>query len=263
MTTHALPLTGLSVAVTRPEDDGDELGGLLERSGAVPVLIPLTRILPAGDDTPLRRAVADAGAYDWIIFTSARAVRAFGAVAATDSPGRLTARIVAVGPATAAAVQALTGRDPDVVPDQTPGAGIVPALLQHGPLQNLRVLWPRAEKPRPELPTALLAAGALLDDPIAYRTVPDPAAARQLADLAAAGRIDVITFTAPSAVECFADVLDGQTPPRCLIAVIGPATADAARARGLEVHVEPDQPLISALVSALARYRTHGPAGHQ
>ena len=261
MTTDALPLTGLSVAVTRPEDEADELANLLERAGAVPVLIPLTRIEPAGDDGPLRRAVADPSAYEWIIFTSARAVRALAAAAAPYSAGQWPVRVAAVGPATAAAVRALTGRDPDVVPDQSSGAGIVPALLEHGPLQNVRVLWPRAEKPRPELPAALLSAGALLDDPIAYRTVPDPAAARRLADLAGAGRINAITFTAPSAVECFADVLDERTPPRCLIAVIGPATARAARARGLQVHVEPQQPIISALVTALARYHASEPAG--
>ncbi|HSK19750.1 MAG TPA: uroporphyrinogen-III synthase [Longimicrobiales bacterium] len=263
MTADALPLRGLSVAVTRPEDDADELADLLERAGAVPVLIPLTRILPPVDDAPLRRAVANAAAYGWIIFTSARAVRAFGAVAAPESPGRLRARIAAVGPATAAAVHALTGCAPDVVPDRSTGAGIVPALLERGPLRDVRVLWPRAETPRPELPAALLGAGAALDDPIAYRTLPDPAAARRLADLAAAGRIDVITFTAPSAVDSFADALDERDGPRCLIAVIGPATADAVRARGLEVHVEPEQPIISALVSALAGYYIHGSRRHQ
>ena len=257
------PLAGLTIAVTRPEDDAGELAELLEKAGALPVFFPLTRILPPGDDAPLRRAVADAAAYDWIIFTSARAVHAFAAIAAPETPGRLRARIAAVGPATAAAVHALTGRAPDVVPERNTGAGIVPALLERSPLRDVRVLWPRAETPRPELPAALLAAGALLDDPIAYRTQPDPAAARQLAELAAGGRVDVITFTAPSAVECFADVLDEQAPPRCLIAVIGPATAEAARAVGLEVHVEPEQPIISALVAALVRYRLHGPARPQ
>ncbi|HSJ31680.1 MAG TPA: uroporphyrinogen-III synthase [Longimicrobiales bacterium] len=260
MTTDGPPLTGLTIAVTRPGDDAGELADLLEKAGAVPLLIPLTRILPPRDDAPLRRAVASAGAYEWIIFTSARAVDAFGAVAAPDTPERLRARIAAVGPATAAAVHALIGRAPDVVPERTTGGGIVPALLEQGPLRGVRVLWPRAETPRPELPAALLAAGALLDDPIAYRTVPDPAAARQLAELAAGGRVDVITFTAPSAVECFADVLDEQARPRCLIAVIGPATAQAARAVGLAVHVEPEQPIISALVAALVRHRLHGPA---
>ena len=262
MTPDALPLRGLSVAVTRPEDDAGELADLLERAGAVPVVIPLTRILPPVDDGPLRRAVANADAYDWIIFTSARAVRAFGAVVAPELPGRLRARIAAVGPATAAAVHALTGRAPDVVPERSTGASIVPALLEHGPVRHARVLWPRAETPRPELPAALLDAGVALDDPIAYRTLPDPAAARHLADLAVAGRIDAITFTAPSAVECLADALDQRARPRCLVAVIGPATADAARARGFEVHVEPEQPIISALVTALGGYRTHGPT-HQ
>lgn len=249
---RARPLAGVRVAVTRPAEDALELAGLLEAAGAAPVLVPLTRILPPADDASLRRAVTDPDRYDWIVFTSARAVRA---TAAAMPARHVAAKLAAVGPATAAAVAAWSGRRPDVVSASTTGGGIVPAMQEHGSLQDAHVLWPRAERPRPELPQALRSAGAILEDPVAYRTAADPEAARRLADLAVAGDIDVITFTAPSAVDCFADV---GVPTACVVAVIGPATAAAARARGLDVHVEPQQPIISALVSALARFHNRG-----
>ncbi|MGH7448579.1 MAG: uroporphyrinogen-III synthase, partial [Longimicrobiales bacterium] len=84
-------------------------------------------------------------------------------------------------------------------------------------------------------------------------------AAAALAGMVRRGDIDVITFTAPSAVDCFADTGAGSLD--CAIAVIGPSTAAAARARGLPVHVEPQQPIIPALVAALARFHDSGSAG--
>jgi uroporphyrinogen-III synthase len=253
----ALPLRGVRVAVTRPEDDAGELAALLEAAGAATVLVPLTKILPPADEGPLRRALTNLDRHDWIVFTSARAVRA---VAAASSPRHVAPMIAAVGPATAAAVEAWCGRRPDVVSASTTGGGIVPAMLEQGTLEAARVLWPRAEQPRPELPRALRRARAVLDDPVAYRTVADAESGRRLARMAAAGELDVITFTAPSAVECYAEAAG---PASCVVAVLGPATAAAARARGLPVHVEPQQPIISALVADLARFHDRGTSQQQ
>lgn len=251
------PLAGLRVAVTRAEEDAGELEVLLRRAGADTVLFPLTRTLPPPDDGPLRRACADPGQYHWIVFTSPRAVRAVRAAGGTQVLPGARCLIAAVGPATAAAVEALTGRPPDAVPVQHTGGEIVPAMLQQGPLAGRAVLWPRAEHARHELPDALARAGAMLVDPVAYRMAADPDVAAKLAGFAAAGELDVITFAAPSAVECFAGA--GGGPASCTIAVIGPTTAAAARACGLPVHVEAAQPIMSGLVAALARYYDSGP----
>ena len=252
MTPDALPLAGLRVAVTRAEEDAGELEVLLRQVGAEAVLLPLTRTHPPRDAEPLRRALADAGHYDWIVFTSPRAVRAVRAAGGLQPRAGLRGRIAAVGPATALVLHSLTGLHPDAVPAVHTGGDIVPAMLAHGPLAGRAVLWPRAEQARRELPDALARAGAVLDDPVAYRTAADPDVAAKLAGLAAAGEVDVITFAAPSAVECFADA--GGHPAACIIAVIGPTTAAAARAHGLPVHVAAEQPVMAGLVAALVRY---------
>jgi uroporphyrinogen-III synthase len=254
MSPDAGRLTGLRVAVTRPRERAGELAQLLENAGARAMVIPLTRILPPADETGLLSAMARLEHFDWVVFTSTSAV---GALAGSRHAWQGSRpKIGAVGAATAAAVHALTGREPDAVSVTAGGSGIVTAMLAHGSLDGMRVLWPRAEQPRPELPRDLIHAGALLEDPIAYRTVADTAAGRRLARLADGSRIDVVTFTAPSAVACFADAAPG--PPKCIIAVIGPSTAAAARTCRLPVQVESSQPVMSALVAALARYYTRG-----
>jgi uroporphyrinogen III methyltransferase/synthase len=251
MMPRARPLAGLRIAVTRPAADAEELAGLLREAGAVPVLVPLTRVIPPASDAQLRHSLARLSEYHWVAFTSINAVRAVTAMASWEG---VQARIAAVGTATAAAVHALTGREADVIPAEFTASALAGALLASGSLRGTRVLWPRAERSRGELRHALEDAGAVVDDPIAYRTVADRSGAAALAAMARLGQIDTITFTAPSAVDSFADASPGSV--RCAIAVIGPATAAAARARGLRVHVEPEQHIIPALVRALARFHT-------
>lgn len=253
MMPRARPLAGLRVAVTRPAADAEELAGLLREAGAVPVIMPLTRVLPPASDAQLRHSLSRLSEYDWVVFTSINAVRA---VTAMGSWERVRARIAAVGSATAAAVQALTGREADLIPAEHTARALAGAMLANGSLRGTRVLWPRAELARDELRHVLEEAGAAVDDPVAYRTVPDRSGAAALADMATLGEIDAITFTAPSAVDSFADAAPGSV--RCVVAVLGPATAAAARARGLRVHVEPEQHIIPALVRALARF--HSPS---
>lgn len=246
-----LPLTGVRVAVTRPVHAEAELAQALRAAGAAPVSIPLTCIVPPLDDAPLRDAAERVAQYDWIVFTSANAVRALaGAVGSNAAAVR--ARIAVVGSATAAAARELLLREPDVVPATFSSAALVPAILDTTALRAAHVLWPRAEAADDRLALAFESAGALLDAPVAYRSECAANAARELVRLEQQGGIDAITFTAPSAIACYGAAMAGET--RCVVAVLGSTTAGAARTLGIPVHVQPEQPIISALVAALARH---------
>ena len=253
---EALPLTGVRVAVTRPAHAAAVLADALRAAGAEPLVVPLTQILPPLEDAPLRAAARHLDRYDWILFTSSNAVRAFRAVMHSRAIGSHT-RIAVVGDATAGAVRSLLMRDPDVIPAMSGSAALVPALLAADSLHSARVLWPRADAADPRLARAVRSAGAILDAPVAYRTECLADAARELASLDQQRAVDTITFTAPSAVDCYATALTGDT--RCVVAVIGSTTAAAARARGIPVQVEPRESIIPALVAALARHYTETP----
>ncbi|HSJ09940.1 MAG TPA: uroporphyrinogen-III synthase [Longimicrobiales bacterium] len=246
------PLAGRTVAITRPADGADDLAERLRVVGAVPLVAPLVRIEAAGE-RELGAAALALASYDWVVFTSATAVQRLSS-ALPAGPGEGAPRVAAVGAATAAAVREMLGWDVAVVPAQFTGDAVVPAMLEAGSLAGARVLWPRAQDARTAIADALAAAGAHLDAPVAYRTVPDEAAAARLVQRIDGGTVDIVTFTSPSTVAAFASAV----PPResVTVAVIGPVTAAACAARGIAVQIVPAEHTIRALVDALCVYWT-------
>jgi uroporphyrinogen III methyltransferase/synthase len=72
------------------------------------------------------------------------------------------------------------------------------------------------------------------------------------------GRIDVVTFTSPSAVRNMVSVLGAEPAVdllrKTIVAAIGPVTAEAATRSGIETSVVPDKFTVPALVNAIVKY---------
>ena len=78
----ARPLFGRRVLVTRSREQSAEMVELLEAHGAEAIEAPLINIVPPDDYGPLDQACENAGAFDWIVFTSANgATRIHGSAA--------------------------------------------------------------------------------------------------------------------------------------------------------------------------------------
>lgn len=253
------PLSGRRVAVTRPPGEAEALSRL-RRLGAEVLERPLIRIEPPADPEPLRRAVSGLRAYDWLVFTSVNGVRAFaqaqGGTTVTRPP-----RIAVVGSATASAVTEVLGWRVTASPSRFSGAALPEAMAAAGPVSGARILWPRAASAQETLGRLLRAAGAVVDDPEAYRTVAVAETSRTLAREVAAGEVDVVLFASPSAVEAYAAA--GGAAHGAYIGVIGPTTAAAAQAAGLPVHIEPVEQTFNALIDALAKYCGAGGRGSE
>lgn len=105
------------------------------------------------------------------------------------------------------------------------------------------------------------AAGADVVEahPYLLDTPADAGGALLLADDAAAGRLDALTFTSAHAVEGFVAMAeragidtDAIGANGTLIVAVGPVTREALRAHGLPVHVEPAVPRMGAMFQDLA-----------
>ena len=105
---------------------------------------------------------------------------------------------------------------------------------------------------------ALTRAGAHVEDVAFYRTGRPAALPEEAVDALRGRRVDWVTFTSPSAVENFLDLLaEADLQPAAALAdvslaAIGPVTAAALAGRGLEVAAVADPHTIDALVGAIA-----------
>ena len=257
------PLFGRRVLVTRPREQAAELVDRLAALGAEPIEAPMIRIAPPQDAGPLRRAAANAGEFDWIVFTSGNAVESFMNVL-LEGPRDVRALkgplLCAVGTGTAERL-ARYGIKVDLIPAEFRAEAVVEAIASRGAVANARVLLPRADIGREVIADQLRDAGALVTDVIAYRTVLEDTTREDDPDIYGMllqGRIDVVTFTSASAVRNFAKVFGADQAADLLkntvVASIGPVTADAAAQLGIAVTVQPATYTIPALVEAIAAH---------
>jgi uroporphyrinogen III methyltransferase/synthase len=247
-----LPLFGKRIVVTRAKGQADALSSRLVALGAGVVEMPTIQIEPAADYGPLDNAISQLIAYDWLIFTSANGVRFF-----VDRLDRslidfrsFRGRICAIGPATAAAVEALHLKV-DLMAKEYLAEGLVKAFKLHE-LEATRILLPRAAVARDLVPVELGQRGAKVDVVEAYRTVlPDNAAEQAREIFGEARKPDWITFTSSSTVQNFVSVAGADALAGVRVASIGPITTRTARSLGIEVTVEARKFTIDGLVDAI------------
>ena len=101
-------LAGRRILVTRALHQAGKLSEGLRALGAEPVEVPVLEIRPPADFAPLDAALKQIDNYDWLILTSANAVRAVAERAAElgislEQSARL--KVAAVGEATAEAAR--------------------------------------------------------------------------------------------------------------------------------------------------------------
>ena len=237
------PLAGVRVAVTRARTQASELAARLRALGAAAVEVPAIRIVP------LTGSVPSLEGYDLICLTSPNGVRVFFdrlRDAGLDARALAGARVAAVGPGTAAALER-HGITADIVPDRFVAEGLIEALAG---LPVRRALIARAADARDVLPEALRQSGAEVDVIPLYETVPESLDATHLEQVE---RADYVTFTSSSTVRFLLSAAGERLGSRARLISIGPVTSAALRERGIEPHVEASRHDIEGLVEALVR----------
>jgi uroporphyrinogen III methyltransferase/synthase len=153
------------------------------------------------------------------------------------------------------------------MPDEALASAIAEAFAEFESIENLKMCLLRAEVANRELPEALEAMGAIVDDVACYQTVPETedttgAAARLLESGA-----DWVAFTSGSTVEHFHARFDLPALlnkfPQLKTATIGPETSKALAALGLKPALEAKQHTMDGLVAALvaAQHAVPSPRG--
>jgi len=259
------PLSGRRILVTRAEEKGSRFGRLLEELGAEVLQVPLIRLEDPDSWEPLDAALARIASFEHLLFTSATAAdRFFERFRRQATPGEFpeTLRITVVGPRTAQAV-ARWGHGVERVAEVFRAEGMLDALPE-SEVAGREILFPRAQEARELLVEELTRRGARVTVVPVYRNVLVEASRQPLLKALHGGRVDVVTFTAASAVRHFIGLLGSAELASLMqgvkVACLGEVTADEVRARGLQPGILPARSTLEDLADAIAEhYRPQGP----
>ena len=250
------PLREKIVIVTRAAAQSGELCEELNARGARVRLLPLVSFAPPENCDALDRALAGIETFDWILFTSVNAVQAVERRGnelqrSLDSVRKLP-RAAAVGPITADAAEA-AGFSVEYVAADHSGAGLARELGEE--LRGKNVFLPRSDRANPELPAALRRCGALVTEVVAYRNLPPGTTDQEKLQESLRDGVDSILFYSPSAVENFLVLLGRERldrlQGRVLMVAIGPTTANALSAAGIQRIARAAETTTKAIVEAL------------
>lgn len=250
------PLFGKRIIVTRTRKQIGVLSKQLALLGADVIELPTIRIEPAKDQYAFGELVQDCHTYEWLVFTSPNGVEAFFTMfdkLYQDIRSIGGVRIACVGPGTAEKV-----RERHLAVDLMPekhfvAEGLVKAFKDHQNMENVNVLWVRAEETREVLANQLTGMGAIVDEAIAYRTVAETELNLEALARIKADGADMITFTSASTAEHFME-LKVPLPEGCKVASIGPVTSAAVKKLGLPLDVEAKENSIPGLVKAIEKF---------
>lgn len=251
------PLFSRRIVVTRSRSQASQLSARLRDLGADVLELPIIRIEPPVNRQGIIDALLELNSYDWLVFTSPNGVSTFFDYFFRrfhDLRDLGGARIAAVGPATANKLKELH-LQVDLMPDDALASAVAEAFAEFESIENLKICLLRAEVANRELPAALEACGAIVDDIPCYRTVPETADITGGAARFTEQGADWVTFTSGSTVENFHARFDlptlTQKFPQLKLASIGPETSKAIAALGLEPTVEARTHTIPGLVEVL------------
>ncbi len=261
---ESLPMFGHRVLVTREHSEGFEV---IEELGAEIIEFPTIEVVPPESYAELDNAIDEIGTYNWLIFTSATAVRFFFEryfQKGKDIRDLKGIKLCAIGSKTGEAISRY-GIRVDLIPRSFNAEGLIEAFLKAArsqksevrSLKGIRILLPRAEKAREIFPEEVRKMGGRIDVVTAYRTIRPDTKGRRLRRFLREGRITVATFTSAATFENFLAIFGDEAIDflrDTIIAVIGPVTAKAIEKAGLKVHIMPEEATIDALVKGIIGY---------
>jgi uroporphyrinogen III methyltransferase/synthase len=248
------PLFGRRIVVTRTRKQASALTAKLRVLGADVYELPTIRVEAPENLIEFGELVRDSFQYEWLIFTSVNGVDAFFEMfyrLYDDARSIGNVKIAAIGPATAQRIKHFH-LSVDMQPKEFIAEAIIDGLLKFGSVENLKFLLVRAQGAREVLPKRLAELGAIVDEAIAYQTVPETTDTSGALERMRTEGADLVTFTSSSTVENFL-ALNLPWPSQMKTASIGPITSETMRKNNLPVDVEATRYDVEGLVSAVLK----------
>jgi uroporphyrinogen III methyltransferase/synthase len=196
---------------------------------------PIVKCVGLKDNLQLDGRLKDLKGFDWLVFTSANAIRFFFARLhrmGFDTRALGAMKVAAIGQATAQRLVDF-GILADLIPDTESSAGLLEEFRKLD-MKNKRVLLPRAAVASSELPQGLIELGAAVEEMPIYQTIE-----MEPADVDFE-HIDQILFTSGSTVRAFSKKF-GRIPPHIKVYCLGRPTQKETVKYGIDAEIMPQK----------------------
>jgi len=254
-----LPLKGKRIVITRTIEQSRESAEAFIQLGAKVIIFPTLDIVPPSSWKSFDDVLLNEKKIDFIIFTSAHAVKMF--IKRSEELERKLnfnkIKIVAVGNKTAAVCQK-QGLPVNIIPNKFSGEGVINELSKFN-LKDKIIFIPQSAIGREELPEGLEEQGAIIRTAPVYNVaLPERDTIKDRIEELKNDQPDLFIFTSPSTFKNFLQILDITSPFQYFngrdVAAIGPTTRAAIENRNVRVTIMPDEYTINGLVKATIEY---------
>ena len=254
------PLQDKTVMIPRGKAHAKSFSELVAKFGGIPVEIPLIAFRPAAATVNLDDLIYHLHTYDWIIFTSNVTVETFFSF--IKKPVKLP-KIAVIGDKTRQVLE-----DRGITVEFTPGHYVAEEFVEefHSHLRKgTRILIPKGNLARDYIASSLKKHGASVDEAVIYETYMPDDSRDKLIQMLSSGSLDILTFTSPSTIDHFMEIVERhqlhEQLRHCIVACIGPVSLRKAEDWGLTVHAVPEKYTVEEMLNSIIEYLRNPPIG--
>lgn len=247
------PLQNKQVLIPRGKHHARTFSDMVLELGGIPVEIPLIAFRPVAASEELLAIFNNIHTYDWIIFTSNVTVETFYSF--IDSPVRLP-KIAVIGEKTRHVLEAF-GAEADFTPKHYVAEHFVEEFASQIE-EGMKVLIPKGNLAREYIAASLKEQGAIVDEVIIYETYLPDDSREKMVQMLKQGSLDILTFTSPSTIDHFMDIVVQNRLHKqlenCIVACIGPVSKRKAEEWGMTVHASPEKYTVEEMLKSIIEY---------
>ncbi len=253
------PLKDKTIVITRSIEQSKESSEIFSQLGARVIIIPTLDIVPPDSWQQFDKIISKKDNIDFIIFTSAHAVKMFVKRSAELNVelNFKKIKIVAVGSKTANVCEKL-GVPIHIIPKKFSAEGVIIELSNYD-LDGKVIFIPRSAIGREELPDELEKLGAIIKAAPVYNvSIPSEEKIKSYVEKLKESNPDLFIFTSPSTFKNFLEILKIKNPVEYFkgidVAAIGPTTKTELEKNNLKVTVMPEEYTIEGLANAVVEF---------
>lgn len=241
------------VLVTREKDQAQSFSRLITEAGGQPIVVPLLDITCLAQERH-EKLQQPFDRFEWLFFTSANGVECFFEKLDHASDTVAACRMAVVGTKTEQALKKY-GYVATFIPTTYNADTMASEFIEKHP-DAKRLLLVRGNRSRPVLPDEFARHGYDIETLEVYETTVNRNARVALQTVLSQNKLDFITFTSPSTVKAFAELVDVQKYLHLVCVCIGTTTQKAVLEQGFKQTVVPDEFTIEGMVEQMSHYVT-------